>query len=89
MFSNHVEHLRDYLQIQIDAGFINGDQVAHWMPTGTTQETILEEFMRMFPPEFAVVTPPLSSRVAYRVNKFQCVVRLDRFFFGLQFNSRI
>jgi hypothetical protein len=78
MFSNHVAHLRDYLQIQIDAGSIEGGQVAHWMPTGTTQTTILEELMRNFPSEFAIATPPLSSRILYRVNKFQCVVSLDR-----------
>lgn len=79
MFSHHVAHLRDYLQIQIDAGCIEAAQVGHWMPTGTTQETILEEFLREFPPEFAITAPPLSSRIAYRVNKFQCVVSLYYF----------
>lgn len=74
MFSNHVAHLRDYLQIQIDAGCIDAAQVAHWMPTGTTQQAILEEYTRNFPPEFAVVAPPLSSRIPYRNNKFHCAV---------------
>lgn len=82
MFSHHVAHLRDYLQIQIDAGCIEAAQVGHWMPTGTTQETILEEFLREFPPEFAITAPPLSSRIAYRVNKFQCVVSLYYSLFG-------